>query len=341
MQVGNCPVAYAYPVFNGISRGSFGASPVVFCGPRDQVLVDAGTGAGKRGQQYLELFGRDGLDIGRTTKICITHPHPDHCRGIPFYRAAIARAGGDACVPVYAHPGAVPYLADPAYEKKVILQELGDARREITRASDSIVEFGLNFLWGKMVANEQVFPLEDGQEFDLGEDHTLEVIFTPGHLREHVAYLADGSILASGDLISFKENDGKLMGLASLNNPLSDYAGEMQTLAALAERDISTIVTGHYGIISGAEQVKAYLLQAKAAGEEIFANLCKALQGSGRPMRIRELVPVAIPFKHYLSGAATRQGTIFAMLRYLEENGRVKRDVGEKVTAWTWVTGAE
>src|SRR4030042_97932 len=148
MRLETTPVYY-YPVFKGITRGSNAGTPVMVSGPEDQILFDAGTGVGKRGLQYLELIRGDGLDIARTTKICITHPHPDHYRGVPFYRQAIAKAGGNPNVPVYLHPDGIKYLVNPASEKGTILAELGPARKEITKVPDQFVEFAFNFLWGK------------------------------------------------------------------------------------------------------------------------------------------------------------------------------------------------
>ncbi len=335
MRLEDAPVFY-YPVFKGISRGSNAGAPVSISGPEDQILIDAGSGAGRRGQQYLELFQKDQLDIARTTKICITHPHPDHYRGIPFYRSAIAGAGGNPNVPVYLHPDGVKYLEDPTFERSNFLGGLTTARKEITKMSDNVLEAILTYLWGKKIGIDNVHPLYDGQVFDVGDAHQVKIIFTPGHAREHVGYLVDDHVMISGDLISFKKNDGVMGSLASLNNPLSDYILEVQTLEKLAGLNITTLVTGHYGIILGREKIHDYLIQAKQRVEEMLGNLQKTLKERHGPMRIKELKPKVIPYKHYLSGLKTREGTIFSLLNFLEQQGKVKRLVGPKAVTWSW-----
>lgn len=337
MRLEDAPVYY-YPVFKGITRGSNAGAPVLISGSREQILIDAGSGAGRRGHQYLALFQQDHLDIARTTKICITHPHPDHYRGIPVYKYAIASAGGNPNVPVYLHPDGVKFLEDPAYEKSNFLVGLTTARKEITKMSDNLLEAILTYLWGKKSRIDNVHPLQDGQDFGIGDNHHVKAIFTPGHSREHVGYLVDDHILISGDLISFKKNNGVLGSLASLNNPLSDYVLEVQTLENLAGLNITTLVTSHYGVILGREKIRDYFIQAKERVEQILGNIQSNLKERHGPMRIKDLKPKVIPYKRYLSGLKTREGTIFSLLNFLEQQGKVKREVGLKAVSWSWVT---
>jgi len=335
MHIENTPIYY-YQTYMGHARGSNASAPIIVAGPEDQILIDAGTGVGRRTKEILVLMQKDGLDLARTTKICLTHPHPDHCRGVSFYRQFIARAGGNDNVPVYVHPDGVQFLEDPTLEKKKNAAELGPDRKAITKIPDSLVGIAFNYLLGKSRRYDNVHPLKDAQIFELGGGHQVKVLFTPGHSREHIAYLVDDHILVSSDLISFKENDGMMGSLASLNNGLSDYGLEVRTLEKLADFEITNLITSHYGIFSGREKIHEFFLQAKQRAEKMLENIQEILKEQQRPFRIKELVPRVIPYKNFLSGPATRQSTVYCLLKHLVRQGKVKRELGPKGVTWSW-----
>ncbi|OLS15394.1 MAG: hypothetical protein RBG13Loki_0987 [Promethearchaeota archaeon CR_4] len=327
---------YYYETFMGSSRGSNASAPIIVSGSEDQILFDAGTGVGRRTREILVLMQKDGLDLARTTKICLTHSHPDHCRGVSFYRQIIATAGGKDNIPVYVHPIGVEFLKDPKLEQRKSEEELGPDRKAITKIPDSLVEIAFSFLCGRKRRYDNVHPLKDEQILELGGGHRVKVVYTPGHSRDHIAYLVDDHILISGDLISFKENDGMLGGLASLNNGLSDYGLEVQTLGKLGDYEITNLITSHYGLYSGKEKIREFFLQAKQQVEKMLENLEVALKEQQKPFRIKELVPRVIPFENYLSGPATRQSTVYCLLKHLVRQGKVKRELGPKGVTWSW-----
>lgn len=106
-------------------------------------------------------------------RIVNTHSHEDHIGA----NGALQRQRGN--LEISAHPGALPVLADPRGE-----QPLQPYRR---------------VFWGWPTPS-QGKPLADGEHIQTGR-YDLEVIFTPGHSRDHLClYEAEQGWLFSGDL---------------------------------------------------------------------------------------------------------------------------------------------
>ncbi|MHA1821820.1 MAG: MBL fold metallo-hydrolase [Promethearchaeota archaeon] len=180
----------------------------------------------------------------------------------------------------------------------------------------------------------------------------IEIFNAPGHTTDHMAYLikcSDGrNVLLSGDVISFKNKNKEaenlssssgsalsniegesysngvsedLIPLASLNNPVSDYLMEINTLDKLSKLDIDVLFTSHYGFFEGKNIIKKYLIEAKNTAISFKDKIIKELED--KPMRIRELAETVIDMEEYLSGYSTKTSTIFVILRYLMEQGIV------------------
>ncbi|MBD3353816.1 MAG: MBL fold metallo-hydrolase [Candidatus Lokiarchaeota archaeon] len=317
---------FYYPGRRSIIPGSFGSNIYIVKGSDNfkQFMIDCGTTAGGMGKKVLSAMTEDGIDIKKTNAILITHSHPDHVQGINFFKDAI----GD--IPVYYNKDALHTIEYPENVKNEILDEVGSLMKEISKMPVFLLNLGFNFLYGKRKPVSNVLGLEEHQKIMLNGDDSeyIEVLSTPGHIKSHLAYLVhfsdrDLKILISGDIISFKESrEGELIPIVSLNNPLSDYEGSIYAYERLLKLDIDALMTSHYGIYEGREKIKALLQEALNRVKCYKNSVIEALKE--RPMRIPELVTRVITMKKYLSGYATREGTIYSILKYLQNNGQVE-----------------
>lgn len=291
-----------------------------------QYMIDSGTTAGRTGKQLLNQMEKDGLEVKNTKGIFITHAHPDHIAGISFFRNLIGN------IPVYCNELDFDALRDPKYLENTLLDELGPLRNDVSKMPTPLVNLGFNYLYGKQKPINNLIAVSEGDRFNLnaGGSVYLEVVNTAGHVPAHMGYLlkmGDGkNAFFSGDLVSFKEgNDGDLVALASLNNPLSSYTGELSTLDKLSSMDIDYLFTGHYGTYEGREMIKEFMREAHGRIQEFEKKLLRYLEEG--PKRVPDITDHVITMKNYLSGYATRPSTIYAILKHLEGDHKVKLNI--------------
>jgi glyoxylase-like metal-dependent hydrolase (beta-lactamase superfamily II) len=132
----------------------------------DDVLIDSGCA-----HSVPELaHALAGMSLSR---IVNTHSHEDHIGGNGILQ------GGREGLEIYAHPLALPVLANPRIE-----QPLHYYRR---------------IFWG-WPDPSQALPISDGEMIPTGK-HTLQVLYTPGHSEDHIClYEPEKRWLFTGDL---------------------------------------------------------------------------------------------------------------------------------------------
>ncbi len=132
----------------------------------DGLLIDAGTA-----HTAHELV--DALDGRPLSGVINTHSHEDHIGANYLLQERFDQ------VPIYAHPRALPILADPAGARSL------QPYRHI--------------LFGQPEGCAAT-PVENGQEVHT-PNHTFRIIYTPGHTPDHIClYEPERKWLFSGDL---------------------------------------------------------------------------------------------------------------------------------------------
>ncbi len=148
------------------------------------------------------------------------------------------------------HAGASGYLASKNRNLKVFIHEIGarhlinpgrlneSAKRAYKNRFDSI---------GSMlpVSVEQVHPLQDLEEIDLG-GNKLQVFFTPGHAKHHLIILEkNNKIIFTGDAMGAKYPGVPLY----LTIPPPDYNKEqaLNSIDLIKELDPSSLIFTHFG----------------------------------------------------------------------------------------------
>lgn len=144
-------------------------------GSQKALLIDTSFGMG-------DLFGLcNALSQNKPLIVVNTHAHPDHSYGNCNFHA------------VHCHPYSIPTLkAQNAQMWDRMFDDKGNGIwMDITRAD--LPEFH----------QYDIIPCSDGDVFELGEGHRIEVIFTPGHDSGHICLLDhESGFLFAGDCIS-------------------------------------------------------------------------------------------------------------------------------------------
>jgi glyoxylase-like metal-dependent hydrolase (beta-lactamase superfamily II) len=185
-------------------------------------LIDAGTKySAPIIYERLKELGGWPVDM-----IIITHSHWDHSQGTGFFREKAAKAGHS--IEVAASEKAIPYLKDQSYNA---FFEMGQ---------DPYLDI------------EDVKPLKDGEEINLGEDIVLKIFETPGHMVDHISILdRSNRNIFVGDAIGMRWADG-----FTLSNPNSPHWNEedfYRTIDLLKGIDYDTLCLSHFGCLVGDE----------------------------------------------------------------------------------------
>jgi glyoxylase-like metal-dependent hydrolase (beta-lactamase superfamily II) len=192
-------------------------------GGDELALIDAGIG-GVVGDtdRLLRNIESAGFDLGRISRILLTHYHADH-------------AGGAA--ELHAKLGA-PVHGSPLVAETLIA---GDEERISLPAAKAAGLFPVEYTFTACPATGD---MTDGFTFQLGH-LTITAIATPGHCDGHVSYLVQGqhqSYLLEGDVVFY---GGKIFLQNVPDCSIQTYAATVTKLAGL---EFDAFLPGHLGI---------------------------------------------------------------------------------------------
>jgi glyoxylase-like metal-dependent hydrolase (beta-lactamase superfamily II) len=211
-------------LIDGVHQGIQGGFAVYLLKSRDgqTCLIDAGTKySAPVIYERLKELGEWPLD-----KIIITHSHWDHSQGVAYFREQEASAGHS--LEILASEKGVPYLKDQSYNTFFEMDQ------------------------APFLSIEDVIPLKDGDQIDIGEDIQLKIFETPGHMVDHISILDQSNRnIFVGDAIGMKWADG-----FTLTNPNSPYWKEedyYRTIDILKGIDYDTLCLAHFGCLTGDE----------------------------------------------------------------------------------------
>uniref|UniRef100_A0A7C3M8W1 MBL fold metallo-hydrolase n=1 Tax=Archaeoglobus fulgidus TaxID=2234 RepID=A0A7C3M8W1_ARCFL len=241
-------------------------------------IIDPGTDKGA--DIILEEIDRN-WNVGY---ICPTHIHIDHGGGA----AKLAKAL-DAKIIV--HPKGVRHVVNPERLWEASKAVLGDLA-EIYGKPESVEE-------------NRVIAVDDGEEFELGEER-LKVFHAPGHAPHMlVYYLTNSRVLFPADAVGMCFDDV----VFPLTPPPFDADAALKTLEKLMSLKVDYVAFTHYGVVEGDwsvkrsyEKIKSWIEIAKEVAEaqgsvEEFVNRLKIHdEDVGRLFRILENKPIAQSF---------------------------------------------
>jgi len=175
--------------------------------------------------------------------------------------------------------------------------------------------------------------LKDG-DILAGESYRFTCIETPGHSKGHMClYEPDRKILASGDHL-LKDAASPITGRIVNDNPLKEYLLSLDKVFAL---DIDIVLPGHGRSFRNAKQrikeTKEHHHQENRKVLSILGEGGKNVYETSLRMTLMRNIDLTNPFSVLQSVFIVEQA--FAYLRYLEEEGRIKRTTEGKVAIYT------
>ena len=229
------------------------------------VLID--TGLPSQIDSLYSGIEKHGFSVKDISKIILTHcEHPDHAGNV----GTLVQENPD--IKVYIHPEGLEYLTEPTIEsenrKKVMLPQMAARFGEQIPVPSSRIHF-----------------LKNGQEFDLGKNVRLRIMFTSGHQPSGLIIFDeknDGVFI--DDLVGnyFADADFSLV----LTPPRSDVIETKKTLQHLMKLPISRFYLGHYGITQDPKNVMQRVLE----GIERIMSIAAECVKEGKPDDIEKRV---------------------------------------------------
>ena len=208
-------------------------------------------------ERVIDALRRVGLDAGDLAYLVVSHIHLDHAGG-----------AGDVLA---AFPGA-----------KVVVSELGarhlvDPER-LNASSRRVYGPLMDAVYGDCtpVADDRVIAVGDEAQLELGDGRLLDVFWTPGHAKHHIAALdsATGALFV-GDSVGVK-----LPGMTAIRPatppPDFDLDRALVTIDRYRALDPTTIYLAHYGAVDppqaaldeARDQLRVWADTAEAAWRE-------------------------------------------------------------------------
>jgi glyoxylase-like metal-dependent hydrolase (beta-lactamase superfamily II) len=151
----------------------------------DGTLVEAGPASTTNA--LLSALNASGFDLGRITRLLVTHIHLDHAGA-----AGILLSRHLPNAQVYVHPKGAKHLIDPS---------------KLIASAERLYGTRMQELWGEIlpVPEDRVVVVEDGELIG-----TLRAIDTPGHAVHHHAYYDTSSgVVFTGDVAGVRQGTAR------------------------------------------------------------------------------------------------------------------------------------
>ena len=171
-----------------------------------------------------------GMDAGELAYLVLSHIHLDHAGGA----GDIARAFPSATV-VVSEVGA-RHLVDPERLNASSRRVYGDLMDSVYGDCTPIAE-------------QRVRGVADGERLDMGGGRFLDLLYTPGHAKHHIAaYDANSGALFVGDSVGVK-----MPGMSTIRPatppPDFDWVLAERTLQRYRDIDPAVVYLAHYGAV--------------------------------------------------------------------------------------------
>lgn len=188
--------------------------------------------------------------------LLVTHVHLDHAGAAGQLLEYLPNAR------VYAHEIGVPHLADPA---------------RLVASATRIYGAMMDRLWGRIapVPSERLVALHDGQQLAVA-GHLLDVLYTPGHARHHVAFRdVESGVIFTGDAAGVR-----IEGCSYVRPPTPppdlDLDVWEETLDRLAALDAPVFYLTHFGRCEGTAEHLAQLRARLRTWEQVVLEGLRA-----------------------------------------------------------------
>jgi glyoxylase-like metal-dependent hydrolase (beta-lactamase superfamily II) len=189
------------------------------------------TGHHRCGEQILEALQAKLIPLNSVRFICVTHRHGDHCGGATPLASRLPNPQ------VVGHKYAIATLHDPTRLNQGAKELFGTFAQPIHPLPDSIA----------------TWEVEDGHQFELGDDVIVEIIGTPGHTSDHLAYFETSSrTLYTGDAMGLLGPKNYTVTPTSFP-PSFKFDAYKASIKKLQGYDPTFLVFSHFGAVTGSD----------------------------------------------------------------------------------------
>jgi len=196
---------------------------------RESAVIEAGHH--RCGEQILGALKRRSINRENLRFICVTHRHGDHCGGATPLASAVPNAM------VVGHKYAIATLHNPSRLNQGARQLFGSFAQEIHPLPDEIPTWEVN----------------DGDLIDLGKGLEVEIIGTPGHTSDHLAFFETRSgALYVGDAMGLLGPLHYTVTPASFP-PSFKFDMYRTSIEKLRGYDPAFLVFSHFGAVTGTD----------------------------------------------------------------------------------------
>jgi glyoxylase-like metal-dependent hydrolase (beta-lactamase superfamily II) len=189
------------------------------------------TGHHRCGAQILAALQTRAIAFETVGFICVTHRHGDHCGGATPLAAALPDAK------VVGHKYAIATLHNPSRLNQGAQELFGKYAQPIQPLPDRAV----------------TWEVDKGDQIDLGDGLTVEIIGTPGHTSDHLAYFETSSrILYTGDAMGLLGPKNFTVTPTSFP-PSFKFDAYKASIEKLQGYDPTFLVFSHFGAVTGSD----------------------------------------------------------------------------------------
>ena len=187
------------------------------------------TGHHRCGKQILIALKIRKIPHEKLRYVCVTHRHGDHCGGATPIASAVRS------VTVVGHKYAIATLHDPGRLNAGARQLFGEYAQEIH----------------PLPKNVSTLEINHGNQFELGKSLEVEVIGTPGHTSDHLAFFETSShTLYTGDAAGLLGPQRYTVTPTSFP-PSFKFDEYRSSIEKLREYDPKFLVFSHFGAVTG------------------------------------------------------------------------------------------
>jgi glyoxylase-like metal-dependent hydrolase (beta-lactamase superfamily II) len=294
-------------------------------GPDRNLLVDTGLNVEKCRESMLESLGRLSVDL-KKTDFFITHHHADHLGML----SALARDGSIVYINRSDFLSIEKMVSDEALDelrKFLIMSDFPEHDPRRLMPSDAADNY-------RMPPNSSLRFVAGGDELIIG-DFQLLCLHTPGHTKGHMClYEPKKKVFISGDHL-LGDITPSIQLRNDTDNPLDAY---LKALENLGQLNVQLVLPGHRSNFDNFQdriaQLKAHHKNRENEVLAALADGCKTIYG------IASQITWNIAECNGWNTVSTLQklfatGEAMAHLKYLQEKGRIQRQVRESVIVYS------
>ncbi|MFW9830381.1 MAG: MBL fold metallo-hydrolase [Candidatus Thorarchaeota archaeon] len=186
------------------------------------------TGHHRCGEQILLALKSRAIPLNQVRYVCVTHRHGDHCGGATPLATKIPNAV------VCGHKYTIATLHNPSKLNEGARQLFGVFAQDIQPLPPEI----------------PTHQLQNGDQINLGQDIELEVVGTPGHTSDHLAYFEQHTqILYTGDAMGLLGPVQHTVTPTSFP-PSFKFNSYKMSIEKLRTYDAKFLVFSHFGAVT-------------------------------------------------------------------------------------------